>query len=149
MIPLSLKLSNFLSYRQTTSLDFRGIHLACIAGPNGAGKSTILDAMTWALFGQCRSRSDDEVVNKLAAGQGKAAEVHLVFDLEGGLYRIIRRKGVGKAMSLDFHVAAEVDGLLDDVAYNLEAAKWKALGEGRLRDTQAAVENLLNMNYET
>lgn len=149
MIPLFLKLSNFLSYRQTAGLDFRGIHLACIAGPNGAGKSTILDAMTWVLFGQCRSRSDDEVVNKLAAGQGKPAEVHLVFDLEGGLYRVIRRKMVGKAMNLDFHVAAEVEVIPDDAAFNLEGVKWKALGEGRLRDTQAAVENLLNMNYET
>ncbi|MEJ2747876.1 MAG: AAA family ATPase, partial [Anaerolineae bacterium] len=64
MIPLRLELTNFLSYRDTAVLNFNGIHLACISGANGAGKSTILDAMTWALFGQSRSRSDDDLVNK-------------------------------------------------------------------------------------
>jgi exonuclease SbcC len=54
MIPLRLELTNFLSYRETAVLDFNGIHLTCIAGTNGAGKSTILDATTWALFGQSR-----------------------------------------------------------------------------------------------
>ena len=64
MIPLKLDLTNFLSYRETTVLDFASIHTACISGANGAGKSTILDAMTWALFGKSRVKSDDDLVNK-------------------------------------------------------------------------------------
>ena len=47
MIPQKLELTNFLSYRETTELDFNGIALACISGSNGAGKSSILDAITW------------------------------------------------------------------------------------------------------
>ncbi|MDV7391756.1 AAA family ATPase, partial [Arthrospira platensis SPKY1] len=62
MIPRKLEITNFLSYRATAVLDFDGVHLACIAGPNGAGKSGILDAITWALFGQSRSRSDDDLI---------------------------------------------------------------------------------------
>ncbi|MCA9920614.1 MAG: AAA family ATPase, partial [Anaerolineales bacterium] len=62
MIPTKLEISNFLSYRETAVLPFTGIHLACISGANGAGKSSILDSITWALFGQSRSRSDDDLV---------------------------------------------------------------------------------------
>jgi len=39
MIPVQLVLKNFLSYRDAT-LDFRGLHTACICGSNGAGKSS-------------------------------------------------------------------------------------------------------------
>mgnify|MGYP001552910520 CR=1 FL=1 len=48
VIPKQLQLKNFLSYREAT-LDFDGIHVACIAGPNGAGKSSLLEAMAWAI----------------------------------------------------------------------------------------------------
>ena len=42
MIPVQLILKNFLSYRDAT-LDFRGLHTACICGSNGAGKSSLLE----------------------------------------------------------------------------------------------------------
>ena len=67
MIPIRLELTNFLSYRETTVLDFDGLDLACIAGHNGAGKSSLLDAITWALFGKSRSKSDDDIVNRRAS----------------------------------------------------------------------------------
>ena len=85
MIPLRLELTNFLSYRDTAVLDFNGIHLACISGANGAGKSTILDAMTWALFGQSRSRSDEDLINKVAALNGDGAEISFIFQLENSV----------------------------------------------------------------
>ena len=83
MIPLKLELINFLSYRRPVELDFHGIHLACITGPNGSGKSSLLDAITWSLFGRSRSKSDDDVVNRLAAVKGEEAYVGLSFELEG------------------------------------------------------------------
>ena len=51
MIPLSLKLTNFMPYREA-ELDFSGIHIGCLTGDNGAGKSSILDAITWAVWGR-------------------------------------------------------------------------------------------------
>jgi DNA repair protein SbcC/Rad50 len=149
MIPIKLDLTNFLSYLEPATLDFQGIHLACISGPNGAGKSSILDALTWALFGRSRSKSDDDVVNRLAAARGESAEVRFTFQHESGVYRIIRRKGVGKTMLLEFQMAA---GGLDDDADSLkitQSQQWKTLSEGRLRDTQEAIEHLLKMNYDT
>lgn len=138
MIPHSLIITNFLSYRETVSLDLRDIHLACISGLNGAGKSTILDGITWALFGESRSSRDDDIVNRIAAGDGKAAEVQYVFELEGSVYRVIRRKAAGKTTELELHIRAPEDSAVD----------WRALTEARLKETQSAINELLRMNYD-
>lgn len=142
MIPLRLELTHFLSYRETAVLDFSGIHTACISGANGAGKSSVLDGMTWALFGQARSRSDDDLVNRLAVLEGKPAEVRFVFRLEGSIYRVIRRKAARKRLMLELQVST-------DVEQPLEKMGWKALSESKVRETQAAIEKLLRMNYTT
>ncbi len=138
MIPLKLEISNFLSYRDTAVLNFDGIHLACIAGLNGAGKSSVLDAMTWALFGASRSRSDDDLVNKTAAINGGAAQVNFIFRLEGSVYRILRQKKLRKTAVLEFFMAIDP-----------EMSGWKPLTESKLRQTQAAIEQLLRMNFDT
>ena len=52
MIPVRLKIQGFLSYREAVEIDLRPLRIACITGENGAGKSSLLDAMTWALFGE-------------------------------------------------------------------------------------------------
>ena len=70
MIPIQLRISGFLSYRDPVEIDFTAFDLACISGQNGAGKSSLLDAMTWVLFGQARKR-DDSLVNL----QSKAAQL--------------------------------------------------------------------------
>lgn len=82
MIPVRLQLKGFLSYLDPVELDFSGLDVACISGSNGAGKSSLLDAITWALFGQARRR-DDAVINRHA----DAAEVIFDFAYEGDLYR--------------------------------------------------------------
>jgi len=136
MIPHQLKLTNFLSYRETAVLDFAGIHLACISGLNGAGKSSLLDAMTWALFGKSRSKSDDDLVNRRAALNGDQAEIQLTFELESSTYRVIRRKKAGRSAVLELQLQTGDD-------------RWKSLTEGGVRETQAAIETLLRMNYDT
>src|SRR3970040_604287 len=99
MIPLSLSLSGFLSYLDPVELDFSAIELACIAGPNGAGKSSLLDAITWALFGQARKR-DDALINARAS----AADVCLTFAYEGNTYRVKRLKPREKATLLELYI---------------------------------------------
>ena len=99
MIPLRLRIAGFLSYRDPVELDFTGFDLACISGQNGAGKSSLLDAITWALFGQARRR-DEALINL----QSKAAEVTLTFQYEGSIYRIQRALPRGKTGILEFQV---------------------------------------------
>lgn len=136
MIPISLEITNFLSYRETAVLNFDGIHLACISGPNGAGKSSLLDAMTWSLFGRSRTRSDDDLVNRIAALEDATAEVRFTFELEGVCYRVMRQKRARRSTSLELQIATGEGG-------------WKTLSEGGVRETQAAIEALLRMNYDT
>lgn len=137
MIPLQLTITNFLSYRETVNLDLREVHLACISGLNGAGKSTILDGITWALFGKSRG-SNDDVVNRIAAGNGKAAEVQYIFELEGAVYRVTRRKAVGKTTELELHLRVHED----------EIGGWRALTEAKIHETENTIRDLLRMNYD-
>jgi DNA repair protein SbcC/Rad50 len=87
MIPLHLSIAGFLSYCDPVEIDFALFDLACIAGPNGAGKSSLLDAITWALFGQARKR-DDALIN----AQSSTADVCFTFGYEGNIYRVQRVK---------------------------------------------------------
>ena len=131
MIPVRLRLTGFLSYQETTELDFTGFDLACISGANGAGKSTLLDAITWALFGQARRR-DDALINSHAA----AAEVVFDFQYEGDLYRIQRSKPRDKSALLEFYIQ-------DD------QQRWRPLSERAMRDTELRIQKTLHMDYET
>jgi exonuclease SbcC len=137
MIPVSLRLRNFMCYREgTPSLEFGDIHIACISGPNGAGKSALLDAITWALWGRARSRSDDALITTGA----QEMEVEFEFLLEGNHYRVFRRrdraagKGSGKSQ-LDLQVYG--------------ALGWRSMAGESIRQTEAAITSLLRMDYET
>src|SRR3990172_4652908 len=89
MIPVKLKMRNFMCYRDNVPpLYFNGIHIACISGDNSNGKSALLDAMTWALWGRARAKSDDDLIH---LGQ-RETEVELDFAVSEQVYRIIRKR---------------------------------------------------------
>jgi DNA repair protein SbcC/Rad50 len=148
VIPIHLKLSGFLSYRDAVELDFNSFNLACISGQNGAGKSSLLDAITWALFGQARKR-DESVVNL----QSKAAEVALTFGYEENIYRVIRALPRGKSTTLEFQILDNGRQTKDDNASSVVSGplsgNWRPLTERTVRDTQARIENTLRLDYET
>lgn len=146
MIPILLRLSGFLSYRSPVELDFTRFDLACISGANGAGKSSLLDAITWALFGQARKR-DDSLINT----QSEAAEVVLVFAYEGNLYRVRRAIPRNRTSLLEFHILQrQKEGqTTDSFTLNELDGSWKPLTERTLRETQALIESTLRMDYET
>ncbi len=133
MIPLRLELKNFLAYRSPDPVRFDGIHLACLIGSNGAGKSSLLDAITWALWGQARAKRDDELVHM---GQTDM-HVQLDFDQEGTTYRVVRRrsrKGRGT-------------GALD--LFSVIDGHPNTLSEPSIRETQEKINRLLRLDYET
>ncbi len=148
MIPLHLKLSGFLSYRDPAEVDFTAFHLACISGSNGAGKSSLLDAITWALFGQARKR-DESLVNL----QSKAAEVAFTFEYEGNIYRVLRALPRGKNTMLEFQILDDGQQTTDDGEWSmvnrLSSGAWRPLTERSLRETQARIEQILRLDYET
>jgi DNA repair protein SbcC/Rad50 len=132
MIPIQLRISGFLSYRDAVELDFNAIDLACISGHNGAGKSSLLDAVTWSLFGEARGKSS-EVIN--LNQDVKAAEVALTFQHEGNTYRVQRTLPRNKSTVLEFQVRAE--------------DAWRPLTEKTTRETQARIIQTLRLDYET
>ena len=136
MIPLKLSLSGFLSYRQPVTLDFTSFDLACISGANGAGKSSLLDAVTWALFGQARKR-DESLINTAC----DAAEVTLDFLYEDNTYRVHRVNKRGKSSSVDFFI--QIPPAQDN------SNGWKTLSERTLRATDILIEKTLRLDYET
>ncbi len=137
MIPLKLQLRNFMCYRDNVPpLDFRGIHVACLAGDNGHGKSALLDAMTWALWGKSRASSDDALIH---LGE-REMEVELEFSLEGTRYRVIRkrRKGRGRRSGqtvLEFQV--------------WDGERFKSISEPTVRATERRIREILHLDYET
>lgn len=130
MIPLRLKLSGFLSYRDPVEVDFTSFDLACISGHNGAGKSSLLDAFTWVLFGEARARGD-ELINAAS----EAAHITLTFGYEQNIYRIQRGLARGKSTVLEFQIQ--------------DAGRWRPLTEATTRATQARIESILRLDYDT
>jgi len=135
MIPIKLHLHNFLCYRQVPPLEFGGIHLACLAGDNGSGKSALLDAMTWALWGKARARRDDELLHH---GQTEM-EVEFEFQLGENRYRVIRKRSSRRSgrSSLELH------------GWDEAHRRFRVLTEPTMRATQARIDSLLRMDYET
>src|SRR3984893_2254454 len=140
MVPVRLTLRNFLCYREPPAdgptLDFSGIQVACLTGENGNGKSALLDAMTWALWGQARARSDDELIH---LGRSEM-EVEFEFLAEDQCYRVIRKRKKGTQRSagstaLEFHLSSP-DG-------------WKPLTANHVRETERRIRDVLKVDYET
>ncbi|MDY6939563.1 MAG: exonuclease subunit SbcC [Cyanobacteriota bacterium] len=130
MIPHQLQLKNFFSYREAT-LDFQGLHTACICGANGAGKSSLLEAIAWSIWGKSRAASEDDVIH---IGQ-KEARVDFTFHSQGQLCRVIRARRRGQSSSLEFQVETP--------------AGFRSLTAKGLRATQQKLLDHLKLDYDT
>lgn len=130
MIPLQLKLKNFFSYRSAT-LDFRGLHVACICGENGAGKSSLLEAISWSIWGKSRAASEDDAIH---SGE-KEVRVEFTFAMQDRVYRAIRRRLRGQSSSLEFQVETP--------------SGFRSLTGKGLRATQQTLLDYLKLDYDT
>ena len=133
MIPIRLELKNFLAYRNPAPLDFSGLHVGVLVGENGAGKSSLLDALTWVLWGRARAKRDEELVHQ---GQTEM-RVELTFGLGPDTYRVIRARKIGRGASSLLELQSKVNG------------RWQSLSETTIPKTQAKIERLLRLTYET
>ncbi|MEG3990031.1 AAA family ATPase [Microcoleus sp. S28C3] len=137
MIPIQLTLKNFLSYREA-GLDFRGLHTACICGPNGAGKSSLLEAISWALWGCCRSDTEDDIIH---IGETDV-RVDFTFSTGGQIYRVIRNRRRGQSGSLEFQVSL-------NSAESEEKLNFRTLTDKGLRTTQQKILEHIKLDYDT
>ena len=131
MIPLQLTLKNFLSYRNAT-LNFKGLHTACVCGANGAGKSSLLEAITWVVWGKSRAATEDDVIN----GGGKNVRVDFDFSCNNQTYRIIRSRTRGRSSSLEFQIETKT-------------GNFRTITAKGLRATQEEIVSCLKLDYDT
>jgi exonuclease SbcC len=137
MIPVKLALKNFMCYRDNVPpLSFDGIHVACLCGDNGNGKSALLDAITWALWGRARAKSDDELIH---IGR---TEMEVEFEFASGQdrYRVIRKRTKPRVNRpghslLDLQIAAEQG--------------FRSIAGNSIRETQQKIIEILRMDYDT
>jgi exonuclease SbcC len=130
MIPVQLILKNFLSYRDAT-LDFRGLHTACICGSNGAGKSSLLEAITWAIWGESRAAAEDDVIHSGA----KEVRVDFTFHNNQQKYRVIRTRMRGGSGALEFQIETPTG--------------FRPLTGKGVRATQDVILQHLKLDYDT
>jgi exonuclease SbcC len=142
MIPQKIQIKNFLSYGPTLqTVDFTNHSLICLSGKNGHGKSALLDAMTWAIWGQARKVSGATKADQglLRLGQ---TQMLVVFDFlfSGKQYRIRREymETFGKPINiLEF-------GMLDTQSDTLIP-----LTDKTIRTTQDKIEQTLRLDFDS
>ncbi len=138
MIPVKLALCNFMCYRDNIPpISFEGIHTACISGNNGNGKSALIDAITWALWGQTRATSDDDLVH---SGQTEA-QVEFEFTVGTQNYRIIRKHSKPKNQKSSGQTILEFQMATPE--------GYKILTGDSTTKTQQKIIQVLHMDYET
>jgi DNA repair exonuclease SbcCD ATPase subunit len=137
----TLTVRNFMSVGNATqAVDFDRQDLTLVLGENldlggdgsrnGTGKTTIINALSYALYGQALTNiRRDNLINKT---NGKNMLVSLDFVINGQEYRIERGR---KPNVLKFFVNNEEQSSDDNA-------------QGDSRETQAAIERLLGMSHD-
>lgn len=86
----SVAVNQFKKFTSPIRLDGIGEGLNVVVGPNEMGKSTLLDALRAALFEKYSSRA--QPITALQNDRNQAAPVvELAFELDDGIYRIMKR----------------------------------------------------------
>ena len=138
-----LTVKNFMSVGNATqAVDFGKEKLTLVLGENldqggddsgsrnGTGKTTIVNALSYAIFGQALTNiKKDNLINKI---NGKNMLVTVEFEKDGINYRIERGR---KPNVLKFYVEDEEKQVTDD-------------GQGDSRETQKDIDDLVGMSHD-
>ena len=142
----NLTVKNFMSVgNQTQAVDFDKEHLTLVLGSNldlggddtgsrnGTGKTTIVNALSYALYGQALTNIKKEnLINKT---NGKAMLVTVEFDIKGNKYRIERGR---KPNVLKLYI--------NDQEQKSDS-KEEDEAQGDSRETQKSIEQMLEMSH--
>lgn len=141
MVPHSLYIKNFLSYgSQGIQVQFDPYHLICLSGKNGHGKSALLDAMTWAVWGQAR-----KTLTSVKPDQGllHLGQSHMMvifeFSCKGQQFRIKREY---------MHHHAKPYAQLE-FALMESTGTVTPLTDKTIKATQAVINNTIKLDYES
>ena len=136
-----LTVRNFMSVGNATqAINFDRQDLTLVLGENldlggdgsrnGTGKTTIINALSYALYGQALTNiRRDNLINRT---NNRNMLVSLDFDIDGQSYRVERGR---KPNVLKFYVNSQEQTATDD-------------SQGDSRETQQAIEHLLGMSHD-
>ena len=123
----SIELGDFLAHTNT-NLDFDN-GVTVFVGHNGAGKSSIIDAITFALFGQHTRKSNKGLI-KRGSNQGFAK---INFSVNGKNYEAARKIDSKGTLSAKF---SEIKG---DEIIEIAAGERKQFGESMTHEVEKAI----------
>lgn len=135
MRPLELSLEGFTSFRREQHLNFSELDLFAIAGATGAGKSSLLDAITYALYGNT-IRSGKQISELVSQGS-QNLKVQLRFSVGFAQYRVTRR--------WRYRPKSPENKVLLEVWQN---GDWETLGTSSTI-VQNSLEQILGMDFDT
>lgn len=141
MIPLKIQIKNFLSYGDIQTIDFGPYGLICLSGKNGHGKSALLDALTWALWGQARKitgvvKSDDNLI--------RIGQTHMMVGLQflcGGQEYRVRREYI-KSASKPYVT-------LDIGVFDRQQNVFVPIGGKSIRASQAVLNDIIHLDFDS
>jgi len=128
----SIELGDFLSHSDT-KLEFEN-GVTVFVGENGAGKSSMIDAITFALFGQHTRKSNKSLI-KRGSNQGFAK---IGFSINGKQYEAVRK--IDSKGSL----AAKFSEIIGDDRVELAAGERKQFGESMTHE----IEKTIGLDFE-
>ena len=140
MIPIKLTIQGLFSYQEKQSIDFQKLteaHLFGIFGSVGSGKSSILDAITYALYGETERMNarDNRNYNMMNL---KSDELFIEFDFSVGKEsRLFRAVVKGKRNRKNF----EDVRTLDRSAYKQQNGSWEPVEIEQL-------QQVIGLSYE-
>ena len=128
----SIELGDFLSHSET-KLNFEN-GVTVFVGHNGAGKSSIIDALTFALFGQHTRKSNKGLI-KRGAIQGFSK---VTFSVNGKQFQAVRK------IDSKGGLAAKFSEKKDDETIEIAAGERKQFGESMTHE----IEKIIGLNFE-
>ncbi|MEV0850573.1 SMC family ATPase [Streptomyces sp. NPDC049954] len=90
MKPLRLTLTGVRSYPGTCTIDFTGKRLFAVLGPTGVGKSSLLEAIIFALYGECSWAKNGKDVRELISKGCPSMHVTFEFSANGRAWSVRR-----------------------------------------------------------
>jgi exonuclease SbcC len=135
MRPLKLSVSGFTCFKEPLEVSFQDLELFAIIGQTGSGKSSLLDAMTYALFGET-PRLGSKGLEALVSLGGNSMYASLEFEAsDGRVYRVTRtwsKRAAEKQLRFD----------------RVEGTRTVTVAESvKVKDVELAIERVVGLDF--
>lgn len=145
MKPLQLSVQGFMPFRDQVEVDFTDLQLFAIQGATGSGKSSLLDAITYALYGETDRLGQTGLEALISTGE-KSFTVSLTFESGGQTYRVVRNKGRKAAENQVRIEQRDPEASRPDQGTKV---RWLNLSENTTRATQNRISKVLGLDFKS